>query len=195
MTLPPRMDPPEIEYFEQLMKNKSPGTKMVEWGSGGSTAMFVPHFTTGRFISIEHNLEWYEKVSIEIIRGDKYSNECMDNFVYLHKPPVYNGHLINKDFYGYGVPFEENPCFAGAYIDPSSDVFCPPIWDADIYFVDGICRGAILATILHKASKRSAHVYIHDYFGPEGREPWYIWASSMYHSVEQIGTTLARLRL
>lgn len=195
MTLQPRMDPPEIEYFEQLMKNKLPGTKMVEWGSGGSTAMFVPHFTTGRFISIEHNPDWYEKVRTEIVRGEKYSAACMDNFVYIHKPPMFNGHVVNQNFYGYGVPFEENPCFAGSYIDPTCDPFCPNIWDSDIYFVDGICRGAILATIFMKAKNRDAHVYIHDYFGPEQREPWYIWASCMYNRVDQIGTTLARLYL
>jgi hypothetical protein len=191
----PRLDPPEIEYFEQLMRNKEPGTTMVEWGSGGSTCMFVPFFSTGRFISIEHNHEWYEKVHAEIVCGDKYPRECFDNFVYLYSPPMYMGYVVNKDFYGYGVPLEENPCFSKTYVDPTGDLRCPDIWNSDIYFVDGICRGAVLATIWAKAKNRDAHVYIHDYFGPENREGWYNWASRLYNRVDQIGTTLARLYL
>lgn len=185
----PRMDPVEIEYFEQLMKNKLPGTKMVEWGSGGSTVMFVPHFETGELYSIEHNEEWFNKVSKELNSG-KYPEKALANFTYCMVEPSYKGNPVDKRFYGYGVPFEENPCFARYYINPAL-----PIWDADIFFVDGICRGAILATIHAKFTKASPQVYIHDYYGPEEREGWYDWATSLYSKVEKIGTTLARLTI
>ena len=194
--LPPRLDPDEITFFEQFLGNKVPDTKMVEWGSGGSTTMFIKHFKTGRLVSIEHNEEWYNKVSEEIVIGEEYPREICDNFVYLFKPPMIGERRLEINFYGYGVPFEENPCFASTYIDPTGDVFCPPyIWNSDIYFVDGICRGAVLATIHAKAKNRNAAVFIHDYYGPEKRVPWYNWASNLYSEVKQVGSTLARLYL
>lgn len=185
----PRMDAVEIEYFEQLMKNKPEGTKMVEWGSGGSTVMFIPYFETGELISIEHNEEWFDKVSAELNTG-KYSDNALANFTYCFIPPSYLEKPVDKRFYGYGVPYEENPCFAKAYINPGVRV-----WDANIYLVDGICRGAILATLYAKALKPDADIYIHDYYGPERREGWYDWASSLYSRIEKIGTTLARLTI
>lgn len=193
--LPPRLDPDEITYFEQFLGNKKPGTKMTEWGSGGSTTMFVKYFSTGKLISIEHNEEWYKKVRDEIVIGESYSRDCVDNFVYLHKPPMYEEHKVDIRFYGYGVPFEENPCFASAYIDPSGDGMAAGLWGSDVYFVDGICRGAVLATIHAKAKNRDAAVFIHDYFGHERRVPWYRWASNLYSDVKQVGSTLARLYL
>lgn len=193
--LPPRLDPDEIKYFEQFLGNKNPGTTMTEWGSGGSTAMFVKYFDTGRLTSIEHNEEWYNKVGEEIVIGDTYRRECVENLVYLYKPPMYEGHKIDIRFYGYGIPFEENPCFASTYIDPSADVMATGIWDSDVYFVDGICRGAVLATIQAKAKNRNAAVFVHDYYGHEKRVPWYQWASSLYRDVQQVGSTLARLHL
>jgi hypothetical protein len=205
MILPPRLEANEIEYFTQFMGNKKPGTKMVEWGSGGSTLMFLPHFETGMLVSVEHNREWYDKVN-DAVEKSSISPEALANFIYCWRPPTYNSQHVDLRFYGYGVPFEENPCFASDYINPESSGI--EIFDADVYFVDGICRGAILATIAAKAKKRlrsynepegyweePATVFIHDYYGTERRESWYNWASSLYKRVERIGDTLARLHL
>ena len=197
--LEPRLDPDEIEYFKDFMSKKVNGTKMVEWGSGGSTTMFLPYFETGELISIEHNEEWFNKVVNEISTGD-YTEDAKQNFTYVLAKPK-----IDIRFYGYGVPYEENPAFAADYINPLSDNFT--VWDADIYFVDGICRGPILSMIHHMRRTTpmafdaiseewiiaKPTVFIHDYFGPEQRHPWYEWASKMYSSVEQVGSTLARL--
>lgn len=188
MTLEPRLDPDEIEYLKQFVSetlNGNPETQMTEWGSGGSTLMFLPYFSSGTLISIEHNPEWYDKV-MKAVGEANLPDKVAENFVYCYQPPS-----VDIRFYGYGVPFEENPCFAARYIDPGlkyKDVF-----NSDIYFVDGICRGAVLATILAKAKKRNATVFIHDYYGPEQRGQWYQWASSLYSSVHQVGSTLARL--
>lgn len=204
MSLPPRLDDDEVEYLKQFMREKPDGTKMVEWGSGGSTAMFLPYFTTGRFVSIEHNHEWFDKVSEELRTGD-YDPKALANFIYAFIPPI-----VDIRFYGYGVPYEENPCFAKDYINPRIlDGHQPvDIWDSDIFFVDGICRGAILATIRAKGKKLlknyddtagkwnpPATIFIHDYYGMEMREPWYNWASSLYGKVERVGNTLARISL
>lgn len=199
MSLEPRLDPDEIDYLQGFMSCQAPGTTMVEWGSGGSTAFFVPYFKQGRFVSIEHNQEWFGKVCAEFSSGD-YDPECLKNFTYAFIPPK-----VDIGFYGYGVPFEENPCFARHYISPQIDGV--DVFGSDIFFVDGICRGAILATIAAKANRvrhydatderwrDTATVFIHDYFGPEQREPWYDWASSLFKRVERVGNTLARLHL
>lgn len=204
MSLPARLDPDEIEYLLDFMGAKEDGSKMVEWGSGGSTTMFLPFFTTGQFISIEHNQEWFDKVTEELRTGD-YEKDALQNFIYAFVPPI-----VDIRFYGYGVPYEENPCFAKDYINPRIFDGNEPvnIWDADIFFVDGICRGAILATIRTKATKLlknyddtagkwmpPATIFIHDYYGPEMREPWYNWASSLFSKVERVGNTLARISL
>lgn len=189
MTLEPRLDPDEIEFLNKFLLEKPDGTKMVEWGSGGSTLMFLPHFETGSFTSIEHNRDWFDKVT-EAVRLAPLSAKALGNFTYCYRPS-----MVDIRFHGYGVPFEENPCFSKGYINPEDWHEGIHIWDSDIYFVDGICRGAILATILLKASNKNATVFIHDYYGNEQREPWYNWASSMYSSVSKVGSTLARLTI
>lgn len=192
MKLEPRLDPDEIEYFKEQMSSLPSGTKMVEWGSGGSTMMFLPYFTEGAFISIEHNKEWYDKVNKAIDVSD-IPPSALKEFSYLWRPPSYQGQPVDLRFYGYGVPFEENPCFAESYIDPERSN--ATIFDADIFFVDGICRGAVLATIYSRCTNPDAIVYVHDYYGPEKREQWYNWASGLYRKVEKVGSTLARLYL
>ncbi len=190
--LEPRLDPDEIELLKKEMSSVQPGTKMVEWGSGGSTLMFLPHFKEGTFISIEHNREWYDKVNDAIEKSDM-PPAALRNFSYCWRPPSYDGNPVDLRFYGYGVPFEENPCFAADYINPESSGI--HIFDADIFFVDGICRGAVLATIYARSTNPDAVVYVHDYYGPEKREPWYNWASGLYKRREKVGSTLARLYL
>lgn len=199
MALEPRLDADEIDYLKGFLSDQPPGTTMVEWGSGGSTAMFVPYFKTGSFTSIEHNKEWFDKVTAELNSG-AYDPECLKNFTYAHIPPQ-----VDLRFYGYGVPFEENPCFARNYIHPRIEGV--DVFDSDVYFVDGICRGPILATIALKAQQFKRYdfmeerwrgppaIFIHDYFGPEQREPWYEWASCLFAKVEKVGSTLARLHL
>ncbi len=204
MALAPRLDPDEIEYLKDFMANKPDGSTMVEWGSGGSTTLFAPYFKTGRFVSIEHNFEWFEKVSEEL-RSPEHSNDYLKNFLYAYIPPA-----ADIKFYGYGVPYEENPCFAKNYISPQimDDGEMVDIWGSDIFFVDGICRGAILATIRAKATKlyRSydpidgkwtdpASIFVHDFYGPEKREVWYSWSSSLFSKVERVGSTLAKITL
>lgn len=190
--LEPRLDPDEIEFLKNEMSSLKPGTKMVEWGSGGSTLMFLPHFTEGQFISVEHNKEWYDKVNTAIEQSD-IPPAALRNFSYCWRPPSYDGKSVDLRFYGYGVPYEENPCFAANYINPEASGV--KVFDADVFFVDGICRGAILATIKAIASSPGATVFIHDYYGSEKREDWYNWASGLYKRVEKVGDTLARLYL
>ena len=56
---------------ELITKHFSPQKTMLEWGSGGSTVEFSPQLK--EYYSIEHNLEWYNKVKEEI-ESLSYSN-------------------------------------------------------------------------------------------------------------------------
>ena len=186
------MDEDEIAYMKTLLSKKAEDAKMVEWGSGGSTLMLIPFFKTGKLISIEHNDDWFTKVVNGITEGvaaGELDNDCVGNTVYCLAKPG-----LDARFYGYGVPYEENPVFAANYICPQ--IPDADVWQSDIYFVDGICRGAILATIALKANReKNPVVLLHDHHGPEHRQPWYSWATSFYSRVEPVGSTLARLYL
>ncbi len=182
--LEPRLNPDEVEYFKSTLSNIPAKTKMVEWGSGGSTLMFLDYFDHGELCSVEHSQEWHDKIVLEL-SANPHRN--IKQFTYLFRPP-----LVDRRFYGYGVPHEENPCFAAQYINPEDDSI--GVFDSDIYFVDGICRGAVLATIRAKATK-AATVYLHDHHGVEQREDWYRWAVDLYGTKEKVGSTLLRMTL
>lgn len=182
--IPVTMDENEKNFFKDLLKNTPDDFKMVEWGSGGSTLMFIEYFSGNRkLISIEHNPDWFDKVN-EAVKNEKN----IDNFDYYFIPP-----LVKLDFYGYGIPNEENPCFNEEYICPEifDDI---KIYDADIFLVDGISRGAVLATIYAKAQRRnSCRIFLHDY---RGRENWYNWVGNIYKGgIEIITNTLAEFKL
>ena len=189
----PRLEPEEIEFFQELMRTKAPGTKMVEWGSGGSTMMFLPHFDTGSLVSVEHNQEWRDKV-VKAVTEANFKPEILQNFTYCWRPPHQDNALVSLGFHGYGIPYEECPTFAANYINPEVEGVVS-IWDADVFFIDGICRGAILATLQKKAINRSARIFLHDAHGPEQRESWYRWSTDLYSERTKVGPTLLELRL
>ena len=49
---------------ELILKHLSKDKVMLEWGSGGSTIEFSPQVK--KYYSVEHNLEWAEKIKNEI---------------------------------------------------------------------------------------------------------------------------------
>jgi len=134
-----------------------------------------------QLVSIEHNGEWYDKVNRALI-----DHRNRKNTAYLFVPSE-----IDIKFYGYGFPSEENPCYNMQYINPETASNRVSIFDADIYLVDGISRGACLATIFSKARKReNVQVYVHDYVG---RQQWYEWACALFPRKELVGRTLCKL--
>lgn len=174
------MNDDEIDYFESFFAKKKSPVKMVEWGSGGSTKMFLDKPNVGTLVSIEHNADWHTRVT-EALK-DHPKRKSLD---YLFIPPE-----LALSFYGYGIPQEENPTFNTEYINPNLAFQDLDIWDADVYLIDGISRGACLATTHIKAKNRDAAVFIHDYVG---REQWYDWAVGLYSVKKIVGSTLVQL--
>jgi hypothetical protein len=173
----PVMHPDEIEIMTNLVNGLHQSAKIVEWGSGGSTIKFSPLLSTQQqYISIEHNLEWFEKVSTEL---NNINSSCQ----YLYRP-------VKPDcyFHGYGRPEEENPIGLDDYIYPGDFVL-----DADLYFIDGVARCTIALMLLGLAKNKSATVLIHDY-SPD-RYVYYDWIRRIYPRSEILGTSLLRLYL
>lgn len=181
--LDPQMYPEEIAYWEEYFSTLPTNARIVEWGSGGSTTMFLDLMKDGQqLVSIEHNDEWYDKVSDSVKEHPRFKQ-----LTYI-KINI-DDNLKNIDFYRYGSPYEENPVFIDSYIAPLSAR--PDLFNADVFFVDGIARAAILATIRVKANSK-AEVFIHDY---AGRETWYEWAVSLFWKRTYIAGTLLKLTI
>ena len=187
-TLPPTMNDDEVAYFESFLPGLPKKTKLVEWGSGGSTTMFLEHLKPRqKLISIEHNKEWFDKVSDSLREHPK-----RDQLTYIYVAPKPNPHFRGTDpvnFWGYGHPYEENPAYLEEYVDPELAVDGLQIFDADFFLVDGIARGACLASLRVRARK-SAVIFLHDY---TSRETWYDWAVDLYPGKQLVGSSLCKL--
>lgn len=171
-----QMQADEIAYMENVIREMPKGGLMVEWGSGGSTVRWLDTMKDDNYlVSIEHNQDWYNKVhsTVQDLRG-------FDNFDYLWRPSDVAGYE-----HGYASITEEHPVGLGSYIKPNSDIF-----DADIFFIDGIARATCALAVLGLSTKKDPAIFIHDW---AGREAWYAWAVEMFPKHEQVGTTLVRL--
>jgi hypothetical protein len=179
--LPVTMNPDEIQYFKNYLLNTPPNFKMVEWGSGGSTIMFLNHMTENRsMISIEHNEHWYNTVT-ERVKDHPNRSKLTYLFIPPEKP---------LDYFGYGIPKEETPTYNREYINPHLSFEDITFWDADMILVDGISRGACLATTRIWTQTKNPDVFLHDYVG---REQWYDWALDFYKNKNIVGSTLVKL--
>jgi hypothetical protein len=173
----PVMHPDEIAIMTDLIGGLAPNSKIIEWGSGGSTITFGKDLSDGKtYTSIEHNLEWFNKVNQELT-----DNDILCNYMYRPvKPNCYD--------HGYGRPEEENPIGLDDYIFPGEFVL-----EGDLYFIDGIARCTIALMLLGLAKNRQAPVLIHDY-SPD-RHVYYNWIRKIYPRSEVCGTSLLRLYL
>lgn len=184
--MPITMHEDEVAHLEETVNALPENAKLIEWGSGGSTTMFLELLKPGqKLISIEHNEEWYNKVTAALENHPKRAQ-----LEYLFIPP--DG--VDLRFWGYGIPNEENPVFLEEYINPEKAFDDLEIFNADFYLVDGIARGACLSFIYGrlKGSREDVAVYIHDYVG---REQWYDWAVDLYGDAEIVGKTLLKLSI
>jgi len=168
----------ELSYVENSIKKLPENGLMVEWGSGGSTCRWIETLSdTQKLISIEHNESWHSRVQRAIKN-------------HFQTPKTNYELLLIKELYEvehqYGNPLEEFPIGADDYINPNNSV-----WDADIYIIDGIARGACCLSILINHRKANPIILLKDYVG---REPWYNWACQFF-DIEVIGETTAKITI
>lgn len=150
----------DADQICNIIKNMPEDGLMVEWGSGGSTCRWLETLTNNqKLITIEHNENWYNRVTRAI---STEFGDVSNKFTFYHISEKYIEH-------GYGSIIEEHPCGTDQYLNPDEK-----IWDADVFFIDGIARAACLLTVLFKRKKPDSVIMIHDYVG---REYWYSWAA------------------
>ncbi len=172
-----QMYPDEVEYMIDVIKNMPENGLFVEWGSGGSTCMWLNNLKpTQSLVSIEHNIEWFNKVNQAI--KESFPPEVHSRFTYIYEPER-GGYK-----HTYACVEEENPFGLWRYMLPNEEIL-----DGDVFFVDGIARGATVALILLKRTNPDSLVFIHDY---TGRESAYSWISQIC-DVETVGQTLVKL--
>ena len=174
---PAQMHQREIDYMIGAINKMPENGLFVEWGSGGSTCVWLNYLKPEQsLISIEHNVEWFEKISRTV--KESFPPEVHSKFTYIFEPEQGNYK------HTYACIEEENPFGLYHYMLPNERIL-----DADVFFVDGIGRGAIVALILLKRKKPDSVIFIHDYVG---REALYYWISQIC-DVEIVGETLAKL--
>lgn len=167
-----QMMPDEVDYVVNAIQDLPDDGLMVEWGSGGSTLHWLKTLRpTQKLYSIEHNPDWAQKVAD---RAKEYSNFRL---YFTDVSSKYHNHT-------YGSVDEENPFNTANYVCPSTRIY-----NADLYLIDGIARGACLAGVLLNRKKQNSVILMHDY---SLRVPAYDWITQ-FCKVEHIGTTLVKL--
>ena len=172
--LQPLMYPDEVTALQATVDALPEAAVIVEFGSGGSTRFFADNLQAARrLVSIEHNAEWYETVSIAL---DQHPNRERITLIYA-------GPELPLSRYIFAMPEEEMPAGLARYIHPET----PVSWsDVTCVLVDGVARGACLAALRTKL-RPGTTVLLHDY---TGREYWYDWAVSLYDRVSLTNTLL-----
>jgi SAM-dependent methyltransferase len=55
----PKMNPGEIDAIHALLDEREPA-RVLEWGGGGSTLYWPEHYPDIKWVTIEHDLAWYD---------------------------------------------------------------------------------------------------------------------------------------
>ena len=142
------------EHREQIRRTLTPGCRVLEWGSGGSTLWLANQLPdSAHLTSVEHHPEWYAKVCQAV--GER------DNVRLIHAGaagPVGKSATIA----------EEDPTHLGGYVHAADT---PAIEGEepgyDVVFVDGVARVACMEharTLLRPGGT----VFLHD-----AHRPWY----------------------
>lgn len=173
-----QMQQNEIDEVVGQIESMPDNGLMVEWGSGGSTIKWLESMKADqRLITIEHNIQWYNKVNDYLKTRDDIKNRAS----YIYRPELFNFR------HGYARVEEELAHGLDDYFIPDT---AKGLLDADIFFVDGIGRATTALLMKFMSTKPDPVIYIHDYYG---REEWYSWATQFFSKKEKVGHTLVRL--
>lgn len=171
----PMLFPDELPILLNFAIELPENSKIIEWGSGGSTVAFTRSIRPDqKIVSIEHDKVWYDSV-LETLASD-----LSKNFIYYYKPD--NGIIPSRTPNSIEA---ELPCGFDEYILPDESIL-----DADMFFIDGMCRCTIALMLLAKAKNRNAIILIHDYLR---RPTYYNWILRLFPRFERVGTSLLRL--
>lgn len=146
----PWMADAEVGHIEAIVETLQPNI-VVEWGAGGSTCWFPKRFPcVERWISVEHDMDWYRQLKREV-------SEVVD---LLYEPPDEPGDLQDPDWY---LRSEFDPGVFANYVRRATWGTAP--FHADLVLVDGRARNFCMAegfrllnpggvVIVHDAQRR-----------------------------------------
>lgn len=177
----------EQEYLKRHVALAPDTAQFVEYGCGGSTILFAEAMRAEQQLySIEHNPEWFEKVSTYLQDG-LFTNvnlflrlPCQGKIVVLLNSDGTKTLMPEKLLRPYSTHNEELPLGLEDYIhavDTGIDWSRVPM-----VFVDGVARGAVLAVLRQKLNP-GTKVLLHD---AKGREIWYKWAVDELYVQEEL---------
>ena len=153
--------------IETILKYLSPESVMLEYGSGGSTNFFPKYVK--QYYSIEHNFEWYNKVSAMTSYNDKIHMYHIRQDCEMPKHRASNWEELDnssrsKEFAKYiKYPAIINKTFDAVLIDGRARPECAKfIYD---YLNDGDSESFTAS---------AGHVFMHDY-----------WPRKRYHVVTE----------
>jgi SAM-dependent methyltransferase len=149
-------------HREAVLKKLTPGCRLLEWGSGGSTLWLADRLPVGATLtSIDHDPEWHSRVKERI--GHR------DNVRLLLRPA--NGPLGRN-----ATIEEENSTYLQDYIQAvDGELF-------DVILVDGVAR----VSCMQQATKLLAPngtLFLHD-----AHRPWYDDGKAFYFEHGTIGS-------
>jgi hypothetical protein len=169
-----KLETPEHQLQYVLDCLPEDGT-LLEYGSGSSTVWFAERLKgRQRLVTIEHDEKWFFAVRNELVCMKQ--KQIARTTLRLCPPTNPKFNLLP-----YGHPGKEIPIGMSSYIwgkiDSDQET---PIPDADVVFVDGVCRGACLSVVSQRA-KDDAIVFLHD-----AERTWYSWATNLMIFMESI---------
>lgn len=133
--LPAALHPIEFSQLEAIIAATGPRT-VVEWGSGGTTVAVPRRFPEiERYVSVEHNATWHERVSA-LVDASRVTVEFRPPSAADPEPDMFDGQgRPIPEYAPWADRCEDDRAILEAYIE------CPEAAGAfDLAFVDGRAR-------------------------------------------------------
>ena len=173
------MDDSEIDFIEgHLNKEKI----MLEWGSGWSTARFST--LVKKYYSIEHDEEWYNKISEEI------KKQKLNNITYRHIPITTPVEALDPEYvnqYSEALIIDGLERQYQEYIDEVDNLGVDKF---DVVLIDGRARNYCLGKVIPYLHEDS-HVFIHDWQRQEYKENEFL----KFFTIAGLKSTIVKLKL
>lgn len=149
-------------HRERILKYITPGCRVLEWGSGGSTLWFSDRLPNGATLtSIDHDVRWHETTCRNI--GQRHNVQLL-----LCPPDGPLGRNATID--------EEDPTYLHEYIHAVDDS------KFDVILVDGVARVACMEQA-KKLLSRNGVIFLHD-----AHRPWYDSGKALFHDHATVGS-------
>jgi hypothetical protein len=131
---------PAIEFLKNIA---SPGMRVFEYGSGGSTMFWQSRVQ--EIVSVEHDLPWYNQIKERLLR------DAINNVTYILCEPVQDPDFSKKKFEDPRGFISGDPAYTGKIFENyARTIDSYPDHHFDIVIVDGRARPSCIQQALPK---------------------------------------------